>query len=161
MNTRTKKPSPPTAEAVQTCACMSLRKASRAVTQFYDSIMQESGLRVTQITLIRVLAHVGPVAIGALAERLVMDRTTLTRNLKPLIDRGLVTVRQGRDRRSREVELSEPGRAALARAMPLWREAQARFVRSLGEGEWGDLLAGLEAAIAATHPDPASDRRSP
>ena len=139
---------PNAATASRVCACMSLRQATRAVTQFYDQTMQESELRVTQLALVRTLASLGPVSIGALAEKLVMDRTTLTRNLKPLLDKGFIAVREGRDRRSREVELSERGRKALARAMPLWAEAQARFVEALGEEAWGGLHAGREAAVA-------------
>lgn len=147
MTDREPAPAPDAAAASRVCACMSLRQATRAVTRFYDQTMQESELRITQLHLVRVLAHLGPVSIGALAEKLVLDRTTLTRNLKPLLDKGFIAVREGRDRRSREVELSERGREALARAMPLWAEAQARFVAALGEDAWSGLHAGLEAAV--------------
>ncbi len=139
-------PSPKSA-AAGVCACMSLRKTTRAVTRFFERAMEESGLRVTQFTLLQALVRSGPVTLSALAERLVMDRTTLTRNLRPLIERRLVSVSPGVDRRQRTVELTERGREALAASLSSWREAQSRFVMSLGEDAWSELLSALDAVV--------------
>src|SRR6185437_5494617 len=83
-------------EIASSCACFKLRKASRAVTQFYDAALQESGLKVTQLTLLVSLTLAGPVPIGTLADELVMDRTTLTRNVELLVRDGLAEVVQGK-----------------------------------------------------------------
>ena len=137
----------PSPKAAGVCACMSLRKTARAVTRFFERVMAESGLHVTQFTLLQALVRTGPVMLSALAERLVMDRTTLTRNLRPLIARRLVSVSPGADRRQHAVALTERGREAFAATLSSWREAQSRFVMSLGEGAWSELLSGLDAAV--------------
>ncbi len=137
----------PFPKAAGVCACMSLRKTTRAVTRFFERAMAESGLHVTQFTLLQALVRSGPVMLSALAARLVMDRTTLTRNLRPLIERRLVSVSPGADRRQRTVELTERGREAFAATLSSWREAQSRFVMSLGEGAWSELVSGLDAAV--------------
>ena len=77
-----------------------------------------------------------------------MNRTTLTRNLKPLTERGLIEVGADDDRRVRRLAVSRAGVALLAEAMPLWRKAQSRMVDGLGAGRWNDLLDDLDAATA-------------
>jgi len=133
------------------CTCFNLRKAARAVTQYYDSVMQESGLTVTQFSILGVIHGGGPQPIGALAERMGTDRTTLTRNLKPLERQGLVRIAAGEDRRARIAHLTEHGGRALAEALPLWRRAQATMVERLGEAGWSALLDRLDDAVAAAH----------
>ena len=82
-----------------------------------------------------------------------MDRTTLSRNVNPLIDSGLVALTEGKDRRTKRLELSEKGRNALAQAIPLWEEAQEAFVRRMGQGNWKELLNKLSASVVvATNP---------
>lgn len=126
-----------------TCAVFNLRKAARAVTQRYEEIMKPSGLLPTQFTLLMAICALGPVTISRLAEALLMDRTTLTRNLKPLERDGLLEVMPGKDQRSREARLTEQGRRQLEQALPLWRQAQNRMRRAFGakrlEGLLGDL----------------------
>ena len=78
--------------SVTDCTCFNLRKAARAVTQYYDDALRPSGLRVTQFSLLSVIKQFGTVNIGTLADEAVMDRTTLTRNLKLLEQEGLVTI---------------------------------------------------------------------
>jgi hypothetical protein len=80
------------------CTCLGLRKAARAVTQMYDQTLKPAGLRSTQFSLLVAAERAGPRGIGELAELLVMDRTTLTRNLKPLLVRGLLERAEGADR---------------------------------------------------------------
>ena len=130
------------------CTCFGLRKAARAVTQIYDRALKPAGLRATQFSLLVAAERAGPCAIGELAELLVMDRTTLTRNLKPLLDQGLLESVEGADRRRRPVAITAQGRAALARALPYWREAQASLAGSLGRSRWWRLLGDLRDTAA-------------
>ena len=88
------------------CTCANLRMATRAVTQAFDEALQPSGLKATQLTLLAVLSRRGPAALSELAEMLVMDRTTLTRNLKPLAAKDLVRIDPGDDRRLKIIALT-------------------------------------------------------
>jgi DNA-binding MarR family transcriptional regulator len=130
------------------CACANLRKASRAVTQVYDAALQPTGLKATQFTLLATLSTLGDLPLTRLAEALVMDRTTLTRNLKPLIGKGLVDVASGDDQRVRKVGLTPSGRTAFDEALPHWRIAQSRFVEGLGQEKLRDLLAGIGGTVS-------------
>ena len=130
------------------CACFNIRKAARAVTQLYDATLEPSGLRATQFSLLMVLHGMGAVTMTRLSSEMVMDRTTLTRNLGPLEKRGLVEAAAGADRRTREIRLTAPGREALALALPLWRRAQACVVGGLGQSHWDRLLPALTATVA-------------
>jgi DNA-binding MarR family transcriptional regulator len=124
--------------------------ASRAVTQAYDVVLQPSGLRATQFTVLAKLAVAGETSLGDLAKRMVMDRTTLTRNLRPLERDGLIRSEVGQDRRSRALMLTAKGKTALDRALPLWRRAQDRMVQSLGGPRWRRLLDDLLEASGPT-----------
>lgn len=131
------------------CTCANLRMASRAVTQLYSSVLGPSGLKGSQFTLISWLAKKGPLAMNELAGFLVTDRTTLTRNLKPLERKGLVEITPGEDRRVRMVSITDAGRATFERAKPLWAEAQAAMVERLGESDWRKLIEALRTTVAA------------
>ena len=125
------------------CACHTLRKAARAVTQFYDQALRPAGLRVTQFTVLVTAARTGTATMTELAEALVMDRTTLTRNLKPLRARGLVESVAGEDRREKHIAITPKGREAMQRAAPAWREAQATIAGRLGDTRWSRLARDL------------------
>ena len=137
-------------ETTANCTCLNLRKASRAVTKFYDDAFKPVGLRVTQFSLLAMVANRGPAGMKELAKLLVMDRTTLTRNLKPLIDQGFLEVIECDDRRQRPIAITSRGRNRLAKALPLWREAQNRVVANLGRETWVGLLQSLSATVSAT-----------
>lgn len=113
------------------CACLSLRKVTRAVTQLYDQKLRPTGLRSTQLPILVALGLHGPTNIGDLAEELVTDRTTLTRNLRPLVQRGLLEIHEGDDRRTRFVSLTRSGQATVQQALPLWAEAQGHITQAL------------------------------
>ena len=130
------------------CACTRVRRAGRALTRLYDEVLAPSGLRVTQYAVLATLTRLGPSAVGRLAEELAMDRTTLTRALAPLQREGLVRVDEGADRRTRLVRATATGEAAVARARPLWLEAQARVASSLGRERFESLLGELAAVEA-------------
>ena len=110
------------------CNCLAIRQAARHVTQFYDQLLAPSGLRTTQFSILGRLQRRGPMPINALAAELVMDRTTLGRNILPLEREGLVAVvRSSADRRSKELHLTEAGLARLRLAVKEWARAQAQL----------------------------------
>lgn len=133
-----------------TCAGFNLRRASRAVTQHFDHALAPVGLRTTQFTLLAALALAGPVSTNQLAAGLVVDRTTLTRNLRLLRDAGLVEAQPGRSGREVLFTLSDEGRDTLARAIPIWREAQSSIVTAFGETRWPTMVAELERLVSGT-----------
>jgi DNA-binding MarR family transcriptional regulator len=133
-----------------TCAGFNLRRASRAVTQHFDHALAPVGLRTTQFTLLGALALGGPVSTNELALGLVVDRTTLTRNLRLLRDAGLVETQPGRTRREVRFTLSDEGRDALARAIPIWREAQSSIVTAFGVARWPTMVAELNRLVSGT-----------
>ncbi len=125
------------------CACASLRRAARAVTQLYDEELRPTGLRATQFTLLQVLAGIGETMQGTLGELLSLDSTTLTRTLAPLRAKGWIRIRPGADRRERLVQLTPDGRHQLERARPAWDRAQQRLRRRLETAEWDNLMTAL------------------
>lgn len=138
------------AEIAASCAGFNLRRATRAVTQHFDHALAPVGLRATQFTLLAALAVAGPVSVNRLAHGLVMDRTTLTRNLRLLRDAGLVDADAGRAGREQLLMLSDGGRATLARAIPRWRRAQTGIVDSFGPGAWPSMVADLRRLVEGT-----------
>lgn len=135
---------------VEDCNCLAVRQAARHVTQFYDQFLAPSGLRTTQFSILAKLKRIGPMTINALARDLVMDRTTLGRNILPLEREGLIAVVQGHsDRRSKELGLTDAGVARLRAALKGWAQAQARFEAVFGGERTSDLRALLRAVSAA------------
>jgi DNA-binding MarR family transcriptional regulator len=135
-------------EIGRTCACYKVRKAARAVTNLYEAVLRPMGLRATQFSLLMATRVMGPVTVVKLAQVMVMDRTTLTRNLQILEKRGLITIQPGEDRREREVSLTALGMEVLAQAVPLWEEAQDRVRKGLGEERLQNLLGDLSEMIS-------------
>ena len=127
------------------CASFNFRRAARAMTALFDHALQGSGIRSTQFTILTAVAKAQPVSVGKVSETLVMDATTLTRNLNLLRKQGLVTVSPRGSMRQRFVTLTFDGEKALARAVPLWREIQQKFVNNLGEEPWRKLREELES----------------
>jgi DNA-binding MarR family transcriptional regulator len=129
------------------CTCGSLRKASRRISQFYDCALAPVGIKSTQYS---ILAEVergsleGPVTMCELAASMVMDRSTLGHNLRPLQRDELLTLRSGEhDRRKRYVELTKRGKAMLQRAKRLWQRAEDRFEGIFGKRHAAELRAVL------------------
>lgn len=133
------------------CACGRLRRATRALTQLYDDAMAPAGLRVTQFSLLRTLARDGGLRISDLADRLLLDRTALSRNLDPLIGQGYVDLVRGVDARTREAAITRKGSAALRAAMPYWVRAQKLVAARLGS-EKLDALIGVLGELESLHP---------
>jgi DNA-binding MarR family transcriptional regulator len=133
------------------CNCTALREASRAVSQLYDQHLAAAGLRNTQLSILTRLKRSGPATINALSQDMVMDRTTLGRNILPLERRRLIAVRKGRDdRRSKELHLTKAGLARLEAASKEWSKAQARFEGSFGSDRASELRQLLRAVVQAS-----------
>jgi DNA-binding MarR family transcriptional regulator len=135
-------------EVARTCACANLRKAARAVTQVFDEALAPSGLRITQFTLLVTSRLSGESTINELAERMAMDRTTLSRNLKPLVRSGLLQMQPGEDGRTRLVRLGPAGEQALEEAYPLWQGAQQEIVNALSEERHEALLGDVAQVVS-------------
>jgi DNA-binding MarR family transcriptional regulator len=128
------------------CACSNLRRASRAVTQLFDSYFDEVGLKATQFTVLAALnwSDEKPPTIGELADTLVLEQSSLSRNLAVLDRLGFIRLVPGEDdRRERIVSLTRTGRAALARGFPIWRKAQAAIAAALETNELDNQLRAL------------------
>jgi len=134
------------------CNCLSLRQATRRVTQLYDQALAPLDLRATQFALLSAIERRGPIALNPLAEEMVLDRATLGHNVRPLKARGLVRLAVGKDRRSREVSITRAGREMIAEARKYWRRAQRAFEDELGAGTSASLRAMLGRVAAAEFP---------
>jgi DNA-binding MarR family transcriptional regulator len=137
---------PDAQERVQRCVCGNLRMAARLVTQRYDDALRPTGLRFMQFTLLARLRAADRLTMTELAQQMALDRTTLTRNLKPLSERGYAQIVSGKDRRERLVVLTDSGRVALRKALPRWEQAQDSMTAGLGEDATSNLLGLLRAA---------------
>lgn len=115
------------------CACDQLRRASRVITQLYDAAVAPSGLKVTQMPILVALGSAGDLPLTTLAAALSLDRTTLTRNIKVLEQRGLVrTAAHEDDARVRMVSLTEQGARALSGALERWEQVQQTVQEQFG-----------------------------
>jgi len=127
-------------EIAKECTLFAIRSSSRAVTQLYEEALAPAGLKATQLSMLVATAARDGWTVSGLAARLFMDRTTLTRNLQPLVRKGLLQVGSGRDRRSSTVAITARGHAALKRAYPLWRRTQRRLISRMGRRRWEALI---------------------
>jgi DNA-binding MarR family transcriptional regulator len=130
------------------CSCFLLRKAARHVTMFYSRALAPTGLTATQYSLLVELDAAGPVTLNAFARIMVMDRSTLGRNVRPLEREGLMALEIGEDRRARNLILTDAGKKRLKEAKPVWRNAEDAFRRIVGRDRSFALL-----ALAATVTD--------
>jgi DNA-binding MarR family transcriptional regulator len=110
-------------KACRTCACSSLRHASRAVTQHYERHFRGSGLRATQFTILATLAQTGPLSISELSDQLGLDRTTLSRNLRLIEDKGWIAPLGHDDQRVRKMALTPKGMKKASVALVFWKRA--------------------------------------
>ena len=136
-------------EVIENCACHKVRTAARAVTRAYDEALRPVGLRATQLAVLVAVAMNNAISINALAEFMGMDRTTLTRNLRPLEKEGLVARGIEGWRRSRALEITKKGRSRLRQALPLWSGAQQVLRKKLGDRNWDLVRNGLDDLIRA------------
>ncbi len=111
--------------ACRDCTCSALRHASRAMTQHYERQFRGSGLRATQFTILATIAQTGPLAISELAQILGLERSTLSRNLRLIEDKGWISAVAHDDQRVRRMALTARGRKKAASALPNWKQAEA------------------------------------
>ena len=133
----------------QDCNCFAVRSAARHITQFYDQFLAPVGLRTTQFSILAKLNRLGPLTINALAKEMVMDRTTLGRNIQPLERDGLIRTEQiASDLRAKGLHLTKVGEKRLQDALSAWSRAQTQFERSFGADRSAELRALLRAVVA-------------
>ena len=131
------------------CTCFRLRKVTRRVTQIYDQQLQQTGLTGPQFSALAAIHRRPQCSVSELGEVLFADPSTLTRLLRPLEGRKLITVvTDPRDHRRRTVALTDLGRSAILAALPPWREAQARVAKLLGRQNLKDLHTTVDRSIA-------------
>ena len=117
------------------CDCLAIRQAARQITQFYERHLSKAGLTANQYAILRKLSGAECLSIGALAESMVMDATTVTRAIKPLLRDGLLGAVPARDRRTRLIRVTARGRTKLGAADRRWREAQDTFEQAFGAAD--------------------------
>jgi DNA-binding MarR family transcriptional regulator len=118
---------------IHRCACTILRQAARVATQHFDTALAASGLRISQLSVLTTLSYVGPKTIKELAAVMVLDRTTLGRNLRPLQRDGFIAIEAGKDdRRTRKLVLTKKGSTVALKAMDSWGDAQTSFENAIG-----------------------------
>jgi DNA-binding MarR family transcriptional regulator len=110
--------------ACRQCVCTAARRRSRELTRAFERAMRGSGVRGTQFNLLATLVQTGPLPTTRLADFLGLERTTLTRNLGPLVRDGFVRIDEGEDRRVRKAAITRAGEEAARRAFPFWKKAQ-------------------------------------
>ncbi len=121
------------------CACRKMRLASRKITRMYDDVLRPAGIKATQFNVLAIVALGDEATLTELAETLGMERTTLSRNLRPLERNGLVEVSAEGYRRARSANITNKGVAVMEKALPLWRSAQKSLKRRLGDDIWNRI----------------------
>jgi DNA-binding MarR family transcriptional regulator len=132
------------------CNCFIARSAARHVTQLYDQFLAPVGLHVTQFSILAKLKRLGPMTINGLAKEMVMDRTTLGRNVLPLERDGLIKIEaSAADGRAKELHLTKAGEKRLLAGREAWAQAQARFDDRFGAKRAADFRTMLRAVVAS------------
>jgi len=130
------------------CICFNLRKAARAITQIYDNMFREIGLTAGQLSILRSLDMIGPMTVCQLSEAMATDRTTITRNLKPLEREKLIFIKTGYDRRSREIEVSKRGQELMHKAGGIFKGFQERLYKDVGKEKMEKLCKDLDETLS-------------
>jgi DNA-binding MarR family transcriptional regulator len=133
-----------------TCTCGELRKAARAITLLYDNAFKSTGLLSTQFNVLQAIYNIDSIRISDLANKLGMDRTTLTRNLSVLERQGFIKISQGKDQRTRIVTTTQKGRSAVSKTILLWNEVQRKVKQEMGENSWRELMQNLGQLVKVT-----------
>lgn len=128
---------------LQDCACFNVRKSARVLTKHYDDALHSLKLKPTQFTILAVLSSVDAITVTDLADYMILDRTTLSRNLRPLEKQGMINSNTGEDRRTRLISLSKKGLHKLEKAIPLWKQAQKEVSKYMGDNRFEQFLSEL------------------
>lgn len=124
---------PPKASRNRDCLEANTRKMSRVLSTIYTNALKESKLKPTQLSLLSVINAYGKISIGKLSKVMLMDQTTVTRNIKLLKKSGYVKINSGDDRRVKEISLTPKGQEVRDNALPAWQEIQSKVWDKLGE----------------------------
>jgi len=133
------------------CNCTNMRRASRALTQFYDKLLEPSGLKGTQYSLLSHMKRLGPLTMNELSDAIRLERTTLVRNLKLLQKMGLVEINEEENSRARIVHLTDKGQEFLVAAVPHWLQAQQAVEEMFTPEEFSVLKKALQKIEAIDH----------
>jgi DNA-binding MarR family transcriptional regulator len=149
--------SSPTPVRLSGCTNFKLRQLMRRVSQHYDIEMSKTGLKTTQFSMLSQVLRLGPIRPGELAKAIKMDASTLTRNLKPLVDAGWIKISAGTDERSRLVSITEAGRAKQKEAQRSWKVAQDGINDLLGMERVLALHALIDESLELLSPGAGAD----
>src|SRR5260370_18162218 len=143
------------------CACSQVRRLARKLSTLYDTLLSPEDLTITQYSLLANIDRAGQLSHTALAEKVGMERTTLTCNLRPLTRARWVAAGTGNDRRQHLLQLTAAGRRKLVRSLPLWEEAQRQFLSQIGSEPLQELRALLPSSSSAVPKAFTADREKP
>jgi len=143
---------PPLRLSPAECTCFRIRGAARRVTQIYTRHLASTGLKISQFSLLGFVTAEGPVSIGRLSDLLTTDRTTLSRNLRALLQGGLIERAPSGDKRRHELLATPAGRALLKRALPLWAAAEQEVRAAMGAKLTADLHGALDRSMEKLAP---------
>lgn len=129
------------------CICFNLRKAARAITQIYDQLFKELDLTASQISILTSLRMIGGMSVSQLSQAMATDRTTITRNLKPLERRGLIEIRIGHDKRSRQISMTAAGDELAGRAGALFETFHHKVCGAVGQERLRQLCDDLGCIV--------------
>ncbi|MFJ7949983.1 MarR family winged helix-turn-helix transcriptional regulator [Lysinibacillus sp. NPDC096418] len=130
---------------LQICVCANLRRKTRVVTQLYDKLLQPTGLKVTQYSMLANISRQKAVSISRLGEILLLDQTTVTRNVNVLKQSGYVSVtKDKRDSRTKIISLTDQGIEKLDEATPIWQDLQEKIINDIGLEKYKDFYETLK-----------------
>jgi DNA-binding MarR family transcriptional regulator len=142
----------PLSGLVEVCLALRVRRFARKVSRHYDAALAKLNLDISQFNVLSVIGAASPITLSDVAASLALDRSTLSRTLKPLMARGFVTTEGGRGRSGLRLELSLRGEDVMGEALAAWKRAQGELAVSLGETEMGRLLEALDRAESGLGP---------
>ena len=128
-------------QKTEKCYCISFRRAAKAVTAYYDRMLLSAGITVNQYSLLLNLYRTAPCSVSALAKTMKLDRTTLVRNITPLVEMGLLQDLAAKGQRDRQLTVTAAGLTSLETAQRLWEKAQAGLKKYIGKKDFETLMA--------------------
>ena len=132
---------------IKLCAHANLRQATRVISQLYDATLKPVGVKATQFTMLAVLANHGELPLTKLAEILVIDRTTLTRNLQPLVKKGWLKIGREDDERVKLISITSEGQSMVREATPYWQRAQELVQTTIGAEKLPEVISDLNTLV--------------
>lgn len=134
------------------CSCFYLRRAARLVTRQYAETMKDAGLKSSQFSILSMLSFNGQLTITELADKMGLERTSMSRTLRPMEKDGLITISAEKEQRRRYIALTKQGASTYKRALPLWNKAQSELKQQLGESDLKLLKTLLKRTAEVVHP---------